>query len=114
MLFGVSSTRPTSWTEPHDCAESGSATGQNAIGRTMQTKGIVGSSARQDVLAGWRTCGSDPNERRPLRCRDFIEITDVTAAIQQNILLRKKLREARQEVDILIEALEYARRISAA
>ncbi|HYS62549.1 MAG TPA: hypothetical protein VEN30_01830 [Paraburkholderia sp.] len=112
MLFGASRTRPTCHPESDEVAESDRINGQVSVRDRLRPKEFPGSASDRSVLlAGWKACSSNLNETGSLRSNNQVEITNLLEAIQQNIQLRKKLHETRQEVEVLVEALEYARDI---
>ncbi|CAB3796237.1 hypothetical protein [Paraburkholderia fynbosensis] len=112
MLFGAPHRRPTCRMQGHELPEGDRPLGQHTVGRTAGLDGNLAASLTHGALSGWKACGSGLDERGPLRSRHLAAITESMAPIEQNILLLKKLDEARQEVEILIEALDYARQIN--
>jgi hypothetical protein len=63
------------------------------------------------VLDGWKAVGGDGDETDPLWDDTYSEITDLGDALRQIAHLRAAITQKQIEIDVLVEALEYARSI---
>lgn len=83
----------------------------HAVHERYRSNEIAGSPPALSALAGWYTYRSKPNEAGTPQNNDCIEFANLSEAIQRIIQLRESLRETREELAVLAEALEYARSI---
>ncbi|WP_153140478.1 hypothetical protein [Paraburkholderia agricolaris] len=84
---------------------------RHAVRERYRSKEITDSPPGLSTLAGWYAYRSEPNEPGTPQDNDCIEFANLSEAIQQIIQLRESLRETREEIAVLAEALEYARSI---
>jgi hypothetical protein len=63
------------------------------------------------VLDGWKATQGEQDRRNSPRGKERPELIDLSDAIQQITYLQKVLQKRQIEVEVLIEALDYARSI---
>ncbi|WP_438391791.1 hypothetical protein [Caballeronia sp. DA-9] len=111
MPFTAPRTRPICRAKLDQATDSDRINDQNAVRGRLWPKKNLGPSSDLSVLAGWKACSSTTCKTNT-RGSDYPpNITNLFEAIQLIIQLRETLREKQEEVEVLLEALEYARSI---
>jgi hypothetical protein len=112
MLFGPSRTAQRCHATFDESAESDRMDSRHIARGGLRPNEVPGSGSAGSVLSGWKAWTSNLDQTDALRSNDLAESMNLLEALQQNRLLRKKLDETRQEIEVLVEALEYARSIA--
>ena len=111
MLFATLRTRPVRQRALNEAARSGRRNDPDAGRCRVRRHPGVGAFSGSSALDGWKTGAAHSQERDKPEAREPVEIANLFDAVQQIVRLRAMLREKQSEVDVLAEALDYARSV---
>lgn len=113
MLFATRHTRVVRRRASCEAAESDCRQEHDAGRGRVRRQRPVGTLSGSSNLEGWKALGRlHSHEGGAASGHEPVEVTNVLEAVQLIVELRAQLREKQSEVDVLAEALAYARGFS--